>query len=63
MEDQYLTVEELSKMLKVSTKTVYRLMKHGGLPAHRIGHNWRFERRAVSQWIFKRRIDQLRDTG
>ena len=32
-----LTVKELSEILRVSTKTVYKLLKEGALPACKVG--------------------------
>lgn len=63
MDDQMMTVDELAKMLRVSTKTVYRLLKRGELPALRIGHHWRFSRKDVHRWLFEKRVERLRESG
>lgn len=34
-------------MLKVSTKTVLRLARAGGLPARKVGREWRFKTSAL----------------
>lgn len=36
-----LTVKELSEILRVSTKTVYKLLKEGALPACKVGREKR----------------------
>jgi putative molybdopterin biosynthesis protein len=44
-----LTTEEVAKLLRVHPKHVYRLLKKG-LPARRVGSEWRFERGEVLAW-------------
>ena len=38
---RFLTVQEVADLLRVSTMTVYRLIKNGELPAARIGKSFR----------------------
>ena len=40
-DEQLLTVAEVADRLRVSTMTVYRLVKAGELPAYRVGKNYR----------------------
>jgi len=44
-----MTTEEVAKLLRVHPKHVYRLLKKG-LPARRVGSEWRFERGEVLAW-------------
>jgi excisionase family DNA binding protein len=44
-----LTTEEIAALLHVHPKHVYRLLRKG-LPARRVGSEWRFERDEVMQW-------------
>ena len=44
-----LTTEEVARLLRVHPKHVYRLLKKG-LPARRVGSEWRFERGEVLAW-------------
>jgi excisionase family DNA binding protein len=37
------TVKELSKFLKISNSTIYKLASTGEIPAFRIGDSWRFD--------------------
>jgi excisionase family DNA binding protein len=39
--DEYLTVEEAAKKLKVKPITIYRMARSGKLPAIKIGKAWR----------------------
>jgi excisionase family DNA binding protein len=41
MIDPLLTAEEVAEQLRVSTMTVYRLIRRGELPAVRVGRNYR----------------------
>jgi excisionase family DNA binding protein len=38
---RFLTVAEVASLLRVSTMTVYRLIKAGDLPAVRVGRSYR----------------------
>ncbi|HEU4405522.1 MAG TPA: helix-turn-helix transcriptional regulator [Polyangiaceae bacterium] len=44
-----LTTREVAELLRVHPKHVYRLMRRG-LPAGRVGDEWRFDREAVLAW-------------
>jgi putative molybdopterin biosynthesis protein len=44
-----LTTEEVAKLLRVHPQHVYRLLKKG-LPARRVGSEWRFDRAEVLSW-------------
>lgn len=41
MEAKYLTIEEVSKILRVNKRTVYRLAVKGEIPAFKFGKSWR----------------------
>lgn len=49
MADELLTTEEVARVLRVHPKHVYRLLKRG-LPARRVGSEWRFSRDDVLAW-------------
>jgi len=49
MADQLLTTVEIAEVLRVHPKHVYRLLKKG-LPARRVGSEWRFSRDDVLAW-------------
>lgn len=44
-----ITTKEVAALLRVHPKHVYRLLKRG-LPAHRVGDEWRFDETAVLRW-------------
>lgn len=45
-----LTVQEVSKYLRVHRSTIYRLLKQRRLPAFRVGSDWRFNIEAIDRW-------------
>ncbi len=50
----FLTVAEVAGSLRVSTMTVYRLIKAGDLPAARIGKSYRIRRHDVDAFLSAR---------
>lgn len=42
--DPWLRVEEAAELLKVSTRTIYRMINDSELPAVRVGNKWRIRR-------------------
>ena len=56
IEGPYFDVHRVGKYLGISMVTVYRLLKKkNGIPAHRIGGNWRFIKDEIEQWVRNRR--------
>ena len=47
----FLTTEEVLTYLKVTPRTIYRLIRTGELPAVRIGRQWRFRRGDLDSWL------------
>jgi excisionase family DNA binding protein len=48
-----ITTREVAALLRVHPKHVYRLLKRG-LPAHRVGDEWRFDEEEVRRWSRER---------
>lgn len=46
-----MTVQEIADYLRVNTKTVYRLLEKGKIPATRVGHLWRFDKSSIDAWL------------
>ena len=46
-----LTASEVAQLLRLKTDSVYRLIQTDGLPAVKIGGQWRFEEARVHDWI------------
>ena len=48
---RFLTVAEVASMLRVSTMTVYRLIKGGQLTAARVGKSYRVSEEDVDRYL------------
>ena len=46
-----LTLEEVADFLHVHPSTVYRLLKKRGIPAFKMGSDWRFNQESIEQWV------------
>lgn len=52
--DQYYTIEEVAKMLKVAYLTVYRWIQSGKLTAYKAGKQYRIEKVDLDKFMKKR---------
>jgi excisionase family DNA binding protein len=48
---EWLTLDELSRHLKVSRAFLYKEAQAGRIPASKVGRSWRFDRARVDQWL------------
>lgn len=48
---RFLTVAEVAQLMRVSTMTVYRLIKAGDLPAVRVGKSYRLREDDVDRYL------------
>jgi PTS system nitrogen regulatory IIA component len=46
-----LTAKQLAEYLQLSSRSIYRLLERGDVPATKIGGQWRFRKSDVDQWI------------
>ena len=46
-----MTVEEVANYLRVTKKTIYRLLKRGSIPSTKVGYQWRFDRVLIDEWL------------
>lgn len=51
---RFLTAQEVAELLRVSTMTVYRLIKAGDLPAVRVGRSFRVRDVDVDAYVSSR---------
>lgn len=49
-----MTLTDIAKYLKVSEKTVLRMLKRGDLPGAKISNQWRFQRTIIDKWLTER---------
>ncbi|MCM8781213.1 MAG: helix-turn-helix domain-containing protein, partial [Candidatus Omnitrophica bacterium] len=46
-----MTIEDLSRYLKVSKRTIYEWLRHHRIPAVKLIGQWRFKRDKIDAWI------------
>jgi len=51
-----LTAEEVAQYLRVTKKTVYRLLKQGKIPATKVAYQWRFDRNSIDEWLRRKAV-------
>jgi len=51
----FLTTDDVLGYLRVTPRTIYRLIRDGELPAVRIGRQWRFRRSDLDAWLERQR--------
>ena len=51
-----MTTKELSEYLQLDRMTIYKLLKSGYIPANRVGHQWRFFRSDIDDWIRSKQV-------
>lgn len=67
--DRWLTLDELTKYLKLSHSKLYRMAQDGELPASKIASQWRFDQQEIDMWMKSQRPgadnspDNESDTG
>ena len=47
----WLTLEETAQYLKMGKSTLYDLARKGGVPAHKMGREWRFDAEELDAWL------------
>lgn len=47
----WLTLEEAAQYLKMGKSTLYDLARKGGVPAHKMGREWRFDAEELDAWL------------
>lgn len=54
-EDEYLTIDEVAKKLKVAKATVYRMARKGTIPAMKFGKVWRISSKKLAE-LFENKL-------
>ena len=57
---EILTLKQVAEYLKCHTSTIYRLVKHGGVPHFRLGSDFRFQKSTIDDWIRKNSSAKVR---
>ncbi|PJC99806.1 DNA-binding protein [Janthinobacterium sp. BJB1] len=51
MSESWISVEQIAEHLGVTRDSIYRWIDRKGLPAHRVGRLWKFQRAEVDEWV------------
>ena len=58
-EDRYMTTQELMKFLGLSRTKIWSLINSEGLPAFKLGGDYRYRMSEVVQWMENYRIKEM----
>ena len=50
-DDRWLSVDEIAAPLGVKRDTIYKWIERKGMPAHKVGRLWKFNKDEVDQWV------------
>ena len=56
MSTEIFTLREVADYLKVTERTIYRLLSERQMPAFKVGGTWRFRRAELDMWITERSV-------
>jgi len=56
---ELMTLEEVSNYLKVTKKTLYRLLEKHAIPASKVGHQWRFNKTSIDDWLSRKKVAHI----
>ena len=55
-EPSFLTLEEVAAMLRVSKRTIHRMIKQNKMPAFKVGGQWRIAQNRFKQLVHQKEI-------
>ena len=55
-DDEILTVGQVSKLLKLHQRTIYKLARNRTIPGRRVGKSWRFLKSEIIKWFEKKDV-------
>jgi excisionase family DNA binding protein len=53
--DEFLTVDEVAKILRLAPYTIREYAKAGLLPAYKTRRQWRFKKTEIEEWLNSQR--------
>jgi excisionase family DNA binding protein len=53
-----MTVREVAGYLRMHEMTIYRMARHGQIPAYKVGNRWRFHRQRIEEWLSDHEVGQ-----
>jgi len=58
--DKWLTLEQITEYLQMSTSSIYKMAQVGKIPAYKVGRQWRFKKEEIDKWVEKHRKTTIR---
>jgi excisionase family DNA binding protein len=55
---EVMTLEEVANYLRVTTKTIYRLIDRRAIPARKVGRQWRFDKALIDTWLRQSSVEK-----
>lgn len=55
---EFMTLEEVADYLRLTRKTIYRLLEKGVIPAWKVGRQWRFDKDSINIWMRQNTINK-----
>ena len=50
-DDRQFSVDEIAAYLGIKPPTVYKWIERRDMPAHKVGHLWKFKTREIDRWV------------
>ena len=54
---ELMTLEEVANYLRVTKKTVHRLLGRRAIPAMKVGRQWRFDKASIEVWLHQNSVE------
>jgi excisionase family DNA binding protein len=54
--EKLMTLREVADYLRVTKKTIYRMLNAAEIPATKVGRQWRFDKTAIDDWLRSKSI-------
>jgi excisionase family DNA binding protein len=55
---ELMTLEETANYLRVTTRTIYRLIDKHDIPVRKVGRQWRFDKVSIDAWLSQNRAEK-----
>ena len=56
---QLMSIEELAAYLKLEKQTIYNWLHEKKITGIKVGHLWRFDRRAIDKWLKEQTVSAI----
>ena len=58
-ENEYMTLGEVADYLRVTRKTIYRMIERRAIPTVKVGRQWRFSKNSVDSWLSQNALEEM----